>query len=199
MKTKLQKLISLLLCAVLLSGAALPVFAAGQNEIEPTWQNTIASVTPVGDGPEVKSMLWYDGYKITQCKLPPQYEIVFKDGTKTTARIPDTPSHFAPGMVYENFFDVETPEGTLTLYAAVMFAGVDTTETVFSVGQYILDGSLGDDGLPVAGSRVCEFPIFEESCEPEVDKGNLFVRFVHFFYSLYLKAERWFVSHFGRK
>lgn len=198
MKTKLRKLLSLLLCAVLLTGAAFPAFAVGQSEVRPTWQTTIASVTPVGDGPAVKIKLSYDGYRITACSLPPQYEITFKDGTKTTARIPDTPSHFAPGAIYENFFDVETPEGRITLYAAVAFTGPDTAETVFSVGQYILDGTLGDDGLPAAGSRVYEFTIAEEPCEPEIEKANLFVRFVYFFYSIYAKAERWVVSHFGK-
>jgi hypothetical protein len=37
---------------------------------------------------------------------------------------------------------------------------------------------------------VYEFPVFEEKCEAETDKGSFFVRVVFFFYSLYLKAER---------
>lgn len=199
MRSGFRRLFSVLLCFVLLTGAVSPAFAADLPEVEPTWQNTIKSVTPVGDGPDVKIKLTYEGYKITECRLPSQYDIVFKDGAKTSARISEEPSHFAPGNIYENFFDVETPDGTVTLFSRVIFAGSDVTEMYFSVGQYILQGALGDDGVPVAGSSVYEFPIFEEACEPEVDDANFFVRIVHFFYSLYLKAERWVVTHLFNK
>ena len=198
MSIKTKKLLSLLLCAVLAFGAVLPAFAAGSAEVLPTWQNTVETVKPVGDAPFVKIKLTYEGYEITECRLPQQYEIVFKDGTKQNARISAEPSHFAPKAVYENYFDVKTPEGTITLYARVMFAGDDETEMHFSVGQNILDGSLREDGTPAPGSTVYEFPIIEEKCETEVDKSNFFVRIVYFFYSIYLKVERWFVYHFGK-
>ncbi len=198
MKTTQGKLLSLLLCAVMAFGAAIPAFAAGQAEVVPTWQNTIASVTPVGDGPQVKIKLTAEGYKITECRLPQRYDVVFKNGSSAVGQISTEPSHFAPLQVYENFFDVETPDGTITLYAKVMFPGVGAKELNFSVGQYILDGSLGDDGLPVAGSRVYEFPIIEEPCEPEIDEGSFITRILYFFYSAYLKIENWIAYHFGK-
>ena len=195
MKTK--TLLSLLLCALLAFGAVLPAFAAARSQVEPTWQDTIASVTPVGDGPHVKLALTAGGYKITECRIPQRYDVIFKDGTKTSVPIPDEPSHFIPLYVYENYFDVETPDGTITLYAAVKFYS-DVKETYFSVGQYILDGSVGDDGVPVAGSSSYEFPIFEEKCESEIDEGNFITKILYFFYSLYLKIQKWFVLHFGK-
>ena len=198
MKIRTVKLLSLLLCVILAFGAVLPAFAAGKTEVKPTWQNTVETVKPAGDAPFVKIKLTYEGYKIEECRLPQQYEIVFKDGTKQNARIGSEPSHFAPMAVYENYFDVKTPDGTITLYARVAFSGEDETDMVFSVGQYILDGSLREDGTPAPGSMVYEFPIIEEKCETEVDKSNFFVRTVYFFYSLYLRAERWFVYHFGK-
>ena len=199
MKTNAKKLLSVLLCAVFAFGAALPVLAAVQTRtVEPTWQNTIESVTPVGDAPYVKIRLSAEGYKIEECRLPQRYDVVFKDGTSVSAQISAEPSHFAPLVVYENYFDVETPEGPITLYAKVMFSGTGTKELVFSVGQYLLDGSLGDDGVPIAGSMVYEFPILEEPCEPEVDEGGLFTRILYFFYSAYQKVRDWIVYHLGR-
>ena len=198
MKTRTEKILSVLLCAVMAFGAVLPVFASAQTGVLPTWQNTVETVTPVGDGPYVKIKLTPEGYKIDECRLPQQYDVVFKDGATTSVRISDEPSHFAPMAVYENFFDVETPEGTITLYARVTLSSGDAKETAFSVGQYILQGSLGDDGVPVAGSSVYEFPIFEETCESEIDEGNLIVRILYFFYSGFLKIQKWFVLHFGK-
>ena len=94
---------------------------------------------------------------------------------------------------------VETPEGTITLYAGIWIDN-DGKGTSFSVGQYILVGSLGDDGVPAAGSSAHEFPIFRKSCddETEIDEGNIFVRILYFFYSVYMKIERFFVYHLGR-
>ena len=198
MKTKTKKLLSILLCVIMAFGAAIPAFAAAQPKVEPTWQNTIESVTPVGDGPYAKIKLTAEGYKIEECRLPQQYDVIFKDGTSTSVQIASEPSHFAPLVVYENFFDVETPEGTITLYAGVNVTQHDAKEAYFSVGQYVLDGSLGDDGEPVAGSMVYEFPILTETFEAEVDEGNLFTRILHFFYSLYQKIESWIVYHFGK-
>lgn len=194
---KTQKLLSLLLCGVLLIFAFTPAFAAGQPKPDPTWQNTIESVTPVGDKPFVKLKLSPEGYRITECRLPKQYDVVFKDGTSTSVKIPDEPSHFAPLQIYETCFDVETPDGTVTLYAAVTFSS-ETKEAYFSVGQYMLDGTLGEDGLPAAGSSVYEFRITGETCESEIDEGSFIVRILHFFYKIYLKVQSWFVRHFGK-
>ncbi len=194
MKTK--KLLSLLLCGVLPLFVFLPAFAAGQPKPEPTWQNTIESVTPVGDKPFVKLKLSAEGYKITECRLPKQYDVVFKDGTSTSVQITDEPSHFVPLQTCETYFDVETPDGTVTLYAAVTFNS-ETKEAYFSVGQYMLDGTLGEDGLPVAGSGVYEFQITGDKCESEFDDANFFVRILYFFYKIYLKVQSWFVRHFG--
>ena len=198
MKTISKKLLSILLCATMGFGAAIPAFAAAQPKVEPTWQNTIDSVTPVGDAPYVKIKLTAEGYKIEECKLPQQYDVVFKDGTTASAQITAEPSHFAPLEIYENYFDVETPEGTVTLYAGVTISKTNAKEAYFSVGQYVLDGSLGEDGVPVAGSSVYEFPILTETFEADVDEGNLFTRILHFFYSVYQKIERWVVYHFGK-
>lgn len=199
MKITTKKLLSLFLCAMLAFGAVLPAFAAEQSQVGPTWQNTLESVTPVGEGPYVKIRLTPGGYKIEECRLPQRYDVVFKDGTSACAQISTEPSHFAPFVIYENFFDVETPEGTVTLYARVMFPGVGVKETEFSVGQYVLDGSLGDDGVPVAGSRVYEFPIFEEPCESEVDEGSFIVRTLYYLYSVFLKIQSWVVGLFRKK
>ena len=197
MKTT-TKLLSILLCAVMAFGAVLPAFAAAQPEAEPTWQNTIESVTPVGDEPFVKIRLSAEGYKIEECRLPQQYDVVFKDGTSVSAQITAEPSHFAPLEIYENFFDVETPEGTVTLYAGITISQTDAEVAYFSVGQYVLQGSVGEDGIPVAGSMAYEFPIFVEEFESEVDEGNLFTRILYFFYSVYQKIESWIVYHFGK-
>lgn len=199
MKTKtLKTILSFLLCAVMAFGVVLPAFAAGQTEVKPTWQDTISSVTPVGDGPTVKLELTPEGYKIAECKLPQTYTVAFKDGTSKTVSISGEPDHFIPLYVYENYFDVETPDGVITLYAAVNFYA-DIKEAHFSVGQYVLDGTLGDDGQPVAGSGVHEFPILEEKCESEIDEGNFIVRILYRLYTLWQKIENWFVRHFHKK
>ncbi len=57
MKTKTKKLLSLFLCAILTFGMVLPAFADERPAVEPTWQNTIETVTPVGDGPTVLSLI----------------------------------------------------------------------------------------------------------------------------------------------
>lgn len=198
MKTKTCKtLLSFLLCAVLTFGAAIPAFAAGQSKAEPTWQNTIESVIPVGDEPYVKVKLSAGGYKIEECRLPQKYTIEFKGGTSKTVSIPGEPDHFIPLYVYENYFDVETPDGVITLYAAVNFYA-DIKEARFSVGQYVLNGALGEDGRPVAGSGVYEFPIMEEKCESEIDEGNFIVRILYRLYTLWQKIENWFMQRFGK-
>ena len=198
MKHRTIKCLAVLLCAVMALGMLLPVFAADRDAPGPTWQDTIESVTPVGDEPFVKIKLTAEGYQITECRLPQQYDVLFTDGTAQSLYITGEPSHFAPLQVYENFMDVETPGGTVTLYAKVMFRGLDTTETVFSVGQYVLQGSLREDGTPAAGSVVYEYPILEEPCRTEVTKGSIFTRALHFFYGLYRKAESWFLRLFHK-
>ena len=196
MKKTNKKLISLLLCLIMAFSAAMPVLAAGQFKAEPTWQNTIESVTPVGDEPYVKVKLSAGGYKIEECRLPQKYTIEFKGGTSKTVSIPGEPDHVIPLYVYENYFDVETPDGVITLYAAVNFYA-DIKEARFSVGQYVLDGALGEDGQPVAGSGVYEFPIIEEKCESEIDEGNFIVRILYRLYTLWLKIENWFTVKTG--
>lgn len=198
MKTKTKKLLSLFLCAILTFGMVLPAFADERPAVKPTWQNTIETVTPVGDEPFVKLELTPEGYKITECRLPQKYTVAFKDGTSKTVSISGKPDHFIPLYVYENYFDVETPDGVITLYAAVNFYA-DIKEARFSVGQYVLDGTLGDDGRPVAGSGVYEFPILEEKCESDIDEGNFIVRILYRLYTLWLKIENWFVRHFHKK
>ena len=198
MKTNTNKLLAVVLCAIMAFGAAIPAFAAAQPEVEPTWQNTVKSVTPVADEPYVKIKLSAEGYKIEECRLPQQYDVVLKDGTTVGAQITAEPSHFAPLEIYENFFEVETPDGTVTLYAGVTISQTDAKTAYFSVGQYTLQGSVGKDGVPVAGSRVYEFPIFMEEFDAEVDEGSFFTRILHFFYSIYQKAERWVVYHIGK-
>ena len=198
MKKTNKKLISLLLCLIMAFGAAMPVLAAGQSKVEPTWQNSIESVTPVGDEPYLKVKLSAGGYKIAECKLPQTYTVAFKDGTSKTVSISGEADHFIPLYVYENYFDVETPDGVITLYAAVNFYA-DIKEARFSVGQYVLDGALGEDGQPVAGSGVYEFPIMEEKCESEIDEGNFIVRILYRLYTLWLKIENWFTVHFHKK
>ncbi len=198
MKTKTKKLLSLFLCAILTFGMVLPAFADERPAVEPTWQNTIETVTPVGDEPTVKLQLTPEGYQITECRLPQQYTVAFKDGTSKTVSISGEPDHFIPLYVYENYFDVETPDGVITLYAAVNFYA-DIKEARFSVGQYVLDGTLGEDGQPVAGSGVYEFPILEEKCESEIDEGNFIVRILYRLYTLWQKIENWFVLHFLKK
>ena len=195
---KNTKLLSVLLCVLLLFNAALPALAADRQEVEPTWQDTIESVTPVGDEPYVKLKLTPEGYKITECRLPQRYDIVFKDGTSASVQIGEDPSHFVPLILYENYVDVETPEGTIMLYARVSVSQTDPKAAYFSVGQYILQGTVGEDGLPAAGSEVYMFAISGESFEAEVDEGNIITRILHLCYSAWQKIESWFVYHFGK-
>ena len=197
MNAKIKKSLSVLLCVVMAFIVIIPVFAAGQTEVKPTWQNTVASVTPIGDGPTVKLELTPEGYKIAECRLPQKYTVAFKDGASKTVSIPGEPDHFIPLYVYENYFDVETPDGVITLYAAVNFYA-DIKEARFSVGQYVLDGTPGEDGQPAAGSGVYEFPILEEKCESEIDEGNFIVRILYRLYTVWLKIENWFAQRFGK-
>ena len=197
MKNQTRMLLSVLLCAVMAIGAVLPAFADELPPVEPTWQNTIESVTPVGSEPYVKLKLTPEGYMITECQLPRQYNVVFKDGTSTSVQIASEPSHFAPLHMYENYVDVETPDGTVTLYARVTLSPAGGKEAKFSVGQFILQGTLGDDGVPVAGSSTHAFPIYEEACRTETDEGTVLVRILYFFYSIYLKIQSFFVYHLG--
>ena len=198
MKALTKKLLSLLLCAALALGVILPAFADEPSAIEPTWQNVIESVTPVGGEPSVKLKLTPEGYKIVECTVPERYDVRFKDGTSTSVTRPDEPSHVIPLFVYEYYFDVETPEGVVTLYAGVRYY-TDVKEAYFCVGQYVLDGTLGEDGVPVAGSMEYHFSISEEPCKAEKDEGKLITRILYFLYTCYLKVQKWFVLHFHKK
>ncbi len=198
MKKTNKKLISLLLCLIMAFSAAMPVLAVGQFKAEPTWQNTVESVTPVGDEPNVKLKLSAEGYKIEECTIPMRYDIVFKDGTSTSVQLSGEPSHFIPLYAYEYYFDVETPDGVIGMYAGVKFYS-DVKEAYFSVGELVFEqGSLGKDGVPVLGSSWYEVPIEEEKCDAQIDESNIIVRILYFFYSVYLKVQKWFVLHFGK-
>lgn len=198
MKTNTKRLLSLLLCAIMAFGAAITASAEGSPDVEPTWQHAVESVTPVGDEPFVKLKLSPSGYKIVECRIPMQYDVVFKNGTSTSVKLSGEPTHFIPLYSYEYYFDVETPGGTISMYAGVRFYS-DVKEAYFSFGQLVfVQGSLGDDGVPVDGSSWAAIPIEEEKCESELDEGNFVVRILYFFYSVYLKIQRWFVLHFGK-
>lgn len=198
MKRTNRKLLTLLLCVIMAFGAVLPVFADELPEVEPTRQSAIESVTPVGDEPNVKLKLSAEGYKIEECTIPMRYDIVFKDGTSTSVQLSGEPSHFIPLYAYEYYFDVETPDGVISMYAGVKFYS-DVKEAYFSVGELVFEqGSLGKDGVPVLGSSWYEVPIEEEKCDAQIDESNIIVRIMYFFYSVYLKVQKWFVLHFGK-
>ena len=195
MKTK--KLLSLLLCGVLLLCSVFPVFARTEivwEEAVPTWQNYIETITPVGETPYMKLKMTPKGYVFTDCYIPLQYDVAFKDGTTETFRISSQPDVYYDADVgygdvsYYNYFTVGTDDEEL-----YMVVGLDYDESkkqgLFFIEQ-IVEVDITVNGTPATGWT--SGPILTEICETETDDGNYLTRLLYAFYSLFWETRIFF-------
>ena len=121
-KSFAAKLTAILLILTLFAAVMIPAFAAEQTMPEPTWQNVIESITPIGE-PWVTLDLMPNGYIFTDYSIPREYDVVLKVGTTQRVRIPrrEVQELFYDGNYIGHFFDVETESETITLYALIFF------------------------------------------------------------------------------
>ena len=190
MKTTTKKLLSMLLCAIMAFGAVIPAFAAEQPEAEPTWQNTIESVTPVGDEPYVTLELTPKGYIFTDYSIPREYDVAFKDGTSERVRIPrkEVMDLFYDGSYIGHFFDVDAGGETITLYACIVF-NEETKQSVFEIGQ-VLIAPVEYEGEIYDGYYY--FLISNESCRTEIDDSSIIARILYPIFSVFDRILRFF-------
>ena len=188
---KPRKIISLLLCGVLLLCAVIPAFAWEWPEIEPDWDNYVESVTPVGDEPYMKIKLTPKGYVFEDHYLPPRYDVVFKDGSSQSYTISDRSTEYVEGYYYASYFDVDTADGPITLYAAVQLRP-GTKQGLFVIGQHIEVDLTDDDGKPFKG--YVNYAITAEECRTEIDEGSFIVRVLYSVYSLFQKIRNMFAG-----
>ncbi|MBR4726819.1 MAG: hypothetical protein IK080_02910 [Clostridia bacterium] len=178
---KAKQLLCALLALILCAGICLPASADEFVEPEPTWQNYIESVTPVGDAPYMKLELTPKGYQFTDVAIPRQYDVVFKDGTTKTYHVSSQPYFFNDGYWFGSKFDVDCGDDTITLYADLCFYDSDGI-SIYEIGQYILT-PYEEDGETYEISSF--LTITEQVVEPEIDNGSLWVQIQYFFYRLY--------------
>ena len=136
-EAKMKKTISLLLSVLFIFyGAAIPVFADDQPAPDPTWQNYIESVTPVGGEPYLKLELTPTGYIFTDYYIPMKYDITFKDGTVQTAQVQRKVYYdlYYDGYYIGHCFDVDAGDETLTLFVCIDFDN-ETGTGLFETGQ----------------------------------------------------------------
>ena len=173
----MKKRISLLLSVILVFGAALPALAAEETEAGPTWQETITSVTPVGDDPWLMLELTPAGYIFTNYSIPMEYEVAFKDGTTQSVRIPRKQKIdlFQDGQYIGELFVVDTDSGVVTLYARIVF-DEKTTQSVYEIGQFVF--------VPVEYEGETYFvpkyfPISDQPCRTEIDDSSFLARMLY--------------------
>ena len=190
MKTTTKKLPAVLLCVILTFGAAILAFAAEQPEVESTWQNTIESVTPVGDEPYVTLELTPTGYIFTDYAIPREYDVAFQDGTTERVRIPRKQKIdlFYDGNHVGDFFDVESGDETITLYACIIF-NAETKQSRFELGQaLIVPEEYEGDEYEV----YYYFLISGESCRTEIDDSSMIARVLYPIFSMFNRILRFF-------
>ena len=192
MKKNTKKLLSLLLCAVLAFGAVLPAFAAEQTEVEPTWQDSIASVAPVGDEPWLMLELTPAGYIFTNYSIPGEYEVSFKDGSTARARIPQKQKRdlFYDGNYIGDRFDVDADGEAITLYACISF-DEETKQSVFEIGQVVFapveyEGETYD--------APWYFPISDQPCRTEIDDSSFLARILYPVFSFFQRILSFFTE-----
>ena len=193
----MKKTISVFLAVVmLLAGAVIPVSADDQPISEPTWQNYIESVTPVGDEPYLKLELTPTGYIFTDYYVPMEYDITFKDGTTERVKIPRKVYYdiYFDGYYIGHCFDVDAGGETLTLFVCIDFDRDDET-AVFEIGQMVTyhveyEGEIYD--------YYYFHEISVEPCRTEKDDSSLIARILYPVYSVFEKII-WFFEDIGYK
>ena len=182
----MKKTISGLLAVIMLFAcAAIPASADNQPSPEPTWQNYIESVTPVGDEPYLKLELTPAGYIFTDYYIPMEYDIAFKDGTTQTVKVPRKVYYdiYFDGYYIGHSFDVGAGNETLTLYVCIEFDS-DTKTAVFETGQIITvpteyEGEIYD--------YYYYYKISGVPCRAEIDDSSFIARILYPFYAFFEK------------
>ena len=184
-KTFAAKLTAVLLAFVLLAGMTMPAFAAEQAMPEPTWQNVIESITPIGE-PWVTLDLMPNGYIFTDYSIPRDYDVTLKDGTTQRVRIPrrEVQDLFSDGRHIGHYFDVETANETITLYAVIYLNDENRQQGVFEVGQVVF--------VPVAyEGKTYDKPyyylLFSAPCRTEIDDSSFLARLLYPIYAAFQK------------
>ena len=191
MKTKTKALLAVLLCAVLTTAGLIPAFAWEWPAVEPTWQEYIESVTPVGDEPYAKMKLTPTQYKFAEWAVPMAYDVAMKDGTTQRVEVFVGNRHYAEGAFAGYLFDVDVGEETLTLYAEIIFYR-DDVQCAFEIGQYVTAQAVDDDGIPF--NVYYGVPITHESCKTEIEQSSPIVTVLYRFYRIFEKLRRFFLE-----
>lgn len=89
-----------------------------------------------------------------------------------------------------SYFDVDTADGPITLYAAVRLRP-GTKQVMFVIGQHIA-ADLTDDGKPFRG--YVNYAISAEECRTGIDEGSFIVRVLYSVYSLFQKIRNMFAG-----
>ena len=189
----MKKTMAVSLAVILLFlGAAIPVCAEGSPSSEPTWQNYIASVTPVGDEPYLKLELTPTGYIFTDYYIPMQYDITFKDGTTQRVQIQRKVYYdlYYDGYYIGHIFDVDAGDETLTLFACIDFDRENGTG-LFETGQIVTvpeeyEGELYD--------YYYFHEISVEPCRTEMDDSSFLARILYPVYSVFEKIIAFFAG-----
>ncbi len=189
MKTTAVRLTAVLLVVTLLAGLMIPAFAAEQAIPEPTWQNVIESVTPVGE-PWVTLDLMPNGYIFTDYCIPQEYDVALKDGTTQRVRIPprEVQELFYDGNYIGRFFDVETADETITLYALIFF-DEENKQSIFEIGQVVTAPVEYEGELYYRNyyHRISVAP-----CRTEIDDSSFLARVLYPVYAAFQKIILYF-------
>ena len=183
-KTPAARLTAVFLVLSLFAYLMIPALAAEPAMPEPTWQNVIESVTPVGE-PWVTLDLMPNGYIFTDYSIPRDYDVTLRDGTTQRARIPweEYLDLFEDGAYIGHFFDMETADETITLYALIYF-DEENRQGFFELGQVVFvpveyEGELYD--------RAYYHMISIEPCRTEIDDSSFLARLLYPVYATFQK------------
>ena len=183
-KTFAIRLTAVLLMLTLCVSLTLPAFAAEQPIPEPTWQNVIESITPIGE-PWVTLDLMPNGYIFTDYSIPREYDVALKDGTTQRVRIPrrEVQDLFKDGMYVGHFFDVETESETITLYALIFF-DEENKQSILEIGQ-VVTAPVEYEGEVYY--RNYYYRISVEPCRTEIDDSSFLARLLYPVYAAFQK------------
>ena len=189
-KTFVLRLTAVLLVLALCFSLTLPALAADPEMPEPTWQNVIESITPIGE-PWVTLDLMPNGYIFTNYSIPREYDVALKDGTTQRVRIPrrEVQDLFSDGRHIGHYFDVETASETITLYAVIYLNDEKRQQGVFEVGQVVY--------IPVeyegkTYDKPYYYLIFSEPCRTEIDDSSFLARVLYPIYAAFQKVILYF-------
>ncbi len=189
----MKKTLSLILAVILLFACTtVPVSADDLTAPDPTWQNYIESVTPVGDEPYVKLELTPAGYIFTDYYIPMEYDIAFKDGTTERVRVPRKVYYdlYFDGYYIGHCFDVEAGDETLTLFACIDFYE-QTGPAEFELGQII---NVPEEYEGETYYYSYYYDISVEPCRTEIDDSSFIARMLYPVYSFFEKIIEFFME-----